>query len=228
MKVYGKQVVFYIIEKHPELIEEVYLAKELDKKEFSKLSKLGKKIIKLDPKKAQAYAKGGNHQGFLLKIRDIEFTKFDLVKNSSFLLILVSLSDVGNIGAIVRSAYALGVEGVIISGINSINLEGIIRTSAGAAIDMPISLVKDTKSLINEIRQIGFETIAADMSGEDITNLKLKEKKALLVGSEGEGVSKKILKSCDKIVKVKMVREFDSLNVSVATAILCDRMRDKR
>jgi len=226
MIVYGKQVVFYIIDKHPNLVDEVYLAKELDKREFSRFSKLGKKIIKLDPKKAQAYAKGGNHQGFLLRIKDIEWTEFKLLKESRFLLVLVALSDVGNIGAIIRSAYALGVDGVIISGVNSINLEGIIRTSAGAAIDMPISLVKDTKSLINELGQMGFERVAADMSGEDIRECSFKNKKALLVGSEGEGISKRVLKSCDKIVKIKMDREFDSLNVSVATAILCDRMRD--
>ena len=226
MIVYGKQTVFYIVENHPEKIEEVYLAKEVDKKLFSKLAKLGKKIIKLDPKKAQAYAKGGNHQGFLLKISDLDFTPFSLIKDSNFLLVLTALSDVGNIGAIVRTAYALGVDGIVISGVKSINLEGIIRTSAGAALDMPIALMSDTKSLVNELGQLGFQRVAADMSGEDIRECKFSAKRALLLGSEGEGIPKRVLKSCDKIVKIKMDREFDSLNVSVATAILCDRMRD--
>lgn len=226
MIVYGKQTVFYIVENHPEKIEEVYLAKEVDKKLFSKLAKLGKKIIKLDPKKAQAYAKGGNHQGFLLKISDLDFTPFSLIKDSNFLLVLTALSDVGNIGAIVRTAYALGVDGIVISGVKSINLEGIIRTSAGAALDMPIALMSDTKSLVNELGQLGFQRVAADMSGEDIRECKFSGKRALLLGSEGEGIPKRVLKSCDKIVKIKMDREFDSLNVSVATAILCDRMRD--
>ncbi|RUM67851.1 MAG: 23S rRNA (guanosine(2251)-2'-O)-methyltransferase RlmB [Sulfurospirillum sp.] len=225
MVVYGKQIVLYIAKNHPGTVEEVYLAKEVSKEDFRHLLKIGKKIIRLDFKKAQSLAKGGNHQGFLLKIKDIEFTTMDNLKNSDFLLILVGLSDVGNIGAIIRSAYALGVDGVIISGLKSINLEAVIRTSAAAALEMPVALVSDTLSLLNELGQRGFERVAADMSGQDVRECSFNEKKVLLVGSEGEGIPKRVLKICDKIVKIKMEREFDSLNVSVATGILCDRMR---
>ncbi|HIP60630.1 MAG TPA: 23S rRNA (guanosine(2251)-2'-O)-methyltransferase RlmB, partial [Campylobacterales bacterium] len=113
MIVYGKQIFFYIAEKHPDLIEEIYLAKEVDKKLFSKVNGLGKKIIKLDTMKAQSLARGGNHQGFLLKIKYIEYAEITDLKKEDFLLVLVGLTDVGNIGAIIRSAYALGVKGVV-------------------------------------------------------------------------------------------------------------------
>ncbi len=225
MIVYGKQVVLYIVQKHPDLIEEIYLAKEIDKKLFHTLSQIGKKMIKLDFKKAQALARGGNHQGFLLKIRSLKQASLDQLKRESFLLILVGLSDVGNIGAIIRTAYALGVDGVIISGVASFNLEGAIRTSSGAALDMPILHYKDTLSLLNELGQVGFERIAADMSGVDVTQEHFRNPKVLLVGAEGEGIPAKVLRGCDKIVKIKMQRPFDSLNVSAATAILCDRIR---
>jgi len=225
MIVYGKQIVFYIAKNHPDLIEEVYLAKEVDKKLFSQIAKLNKKIVKLEFKKAQGLARGGNHQGFLLKIKDIEFTPLSQLKKDDFLLVLVGLTDVGNIGAIIRSAYALGVDGVVISGVKSANLEGIVRSSAGAVLDMPVALFSDTMTLLNELSQLGFQRVVADMKGEDIRDVEFSKRKVLLVGSEGEGVPNRVLKSCDKVVKIEMSREFDSLNVSVATAILCDRMR---
>ena len=225
MIVYGKQIVFYIAKNHPDLIEEVYLAKEVDKKLFSQIAKLNKKIVKLEFKKAQGLARGGNHQGFLLKIKDIEFAPLSQLKKDDFLLVLVGLTDVGNIGAIIRSAYALGVDGVVISGVKSANLEGIIRSSVGAVLDMPVAPFSDTMTLLNELSQLGFQRVVADMKGEDIRDVEFSKRKVLLVGSEGEGVPNRVLKSCDKVVKIEMSREFDSLNVSVATAILCDRMR---
>lgn len=225
MILYGKQIFFYLTKEHPELIEEIYLAKEVDKKLFSQIAKLNKKIIKPDAKKAQALAHGGNHQGFLLKIKDIEFADFKDLKKENFLLVLVGITDVGNIGAIIRSAYAFGVDGVIVSGLESINLEGVIRTSSGAALDMPIALFKDSATLVNELKQSEFKTYAADMSGEDVRDLSFGSKKVLLLGSEGEGIPNRILKICDKTIKIELEKKFDSLNVSAAAAILCDRMR---
>lgn len=225
MTLFGKQIFFHILQRHPELIEEIYLAKEIDKKLFAQIVKANKKIIKLDPKKAQALSRGGNHQGFLMRITPISFSLLDEVKKSDFLLVLVGLTDVGNIGAIIRSAYALGVDGVVISGIRHLALEGVVRTSSGAALEMPIVMMPDTLTLLNELKQVGFTSYAADMSGVDVREMHFGDKKVLLMGSEGEGLSNKIVKSCDSTVKIMMDREFDSLNVSAAAAILCDRMR---
>ncbi len=226
MIVYGKQIFLYLLEKHPDMIEEVYLSKEIDKKLFHKVSALDFEIKRVDKMKAQAMARGGNHQGFLLKVKEYEFASLKDIKKEDFILILWNITDVGNIGAIVRTAYSLGVGGIVISGIGSINLEAVARTSAGALFDMPIVLQKDVLSFLNELKQLGFTTYGADMSGEDIRDIKVSSKKALVLGSEGEGLSLKVLKSCDKKVKIEMQREFDSLNVSVASAILCDRMKD--
>ncbi len=224
MIVYGKQIFLYITQKHPELIEEIYLAKEVDKKLFSKINNLGKKIVKLDTMKAQGLARGGNHQGFLLKIKYIEYADIAMLKREDFLLILVGLTDVGNIGAIIRSAYALGVKGVVISG-TKINLEGIVRSSVGAILDMPVALFSDTATLVNELKQLGFHTYASEMEGQDVREMTFSGKRALLMGSEGMGLPNRIIKACDSKIKIAMEREFDSLNVSAAAAILCDRMR---
>ena len=225
MLVYGKQVFLYILEKYPNLIEEIILAKELDKKLFSKVSRLDKKIIKVDNQKAQALAKGKNHQGFFLRIKDYELTPFETMKNFNFLIVLVGVTDVGNIGAVIRSAYALGVDGIIVSDIKSLNFEGVARSSSGALLDMPICLMPNTLDLMNELKQVDFTLFGATMNGSDVRDISFNSKKVLFLGSEESGLNRKVLSKIDKKISIVMSREFDSLNVSTAAAILIDRMR---
>ncbi len=225
MIIYGKQLFLHLLNNRPENIEKVYLAKECDKKLFSQIKSLKVDIEKLDFKKAQALAKGGNHQGFFTKIKPLEFVQLNELKNANFLLMLYGLSDVGNIGAICRSAYVFGADGVIISGVKNINLEGILRTSSGAALELPICFCPDGLSTLNELKQIGFCLYASDMDGIDVREVgKNDDKKVLIMGNEGFGIPKKALQKCDKKIKINMVRDFNSLNVSVASAILCDRI----
>ncbi|RXJ57967.1 23S rRNA (guanosine(2251)-2'-O)-methyltransferase RlmB [Candidatus Marinarcus aquaticus] len=223
MIIYGKQVVLYILQKHPELIEEVLFSKEIDKKVFAKFLKLGKKIIKLDNKKAQSLAHGGNHQGFFLRLKEFEYQTMDELKQKNFIVVLDGLTDVGNIGAITRSAYSLGIDGVIASGVKTLNNSGIIRTSAGAMLDMPFALYPNSLDLANELKQSGYALIGATMDGTDLKKygkITQEDKVALFLGSEGEGLSGKIRKKLDLKVSIKMHNDFDSLNVSVAAAIL--------
>ncbi|MCF6172655.1 MAG: 23S rRNA (guanosine(2251)-2'-O)-methyltransferase RlmB [Campylobacteraceae bacterium] len=224
MIIYGKQLFLYILNKYPEKLIKVQLSKKCDQKLFYKIKKACDDVILVDNKKAQALCHGGNHQGFIAQIEDIDFTDFSKVKNSSFLLILQGITDVGNIGAIVRSAYAFGVEAIIISGIKSINLEAIIRTSSGAIFEMPLVLQPNTLDIINELKHKDFTLYGADMDGQAVQNIKFDEKIALMMGSEGEGIPNKIKTRLDKIISINMARDFDSLNVGVATAILCDRI----
>ncbi len=224
MIIYGKQLFLYVLEKYPGKIKKILLAKECDKKLFSQIARLNKPIEKLDFKKAQALARGGNHQGFLCEIEDKELKAFEEIKDKDFLLMLYGLSDVGNIGAIARTAYAFGVDALVVSGVKSLNLEGILRSSSGAALNLDISLVPDGLSAINELKQKGFHIYASSMDGVSVNEIKIKEKKVLVMGSEGFGIPKKVLSKCDEVVKIQMVRDFDSLNVNAACAILVDRM----
>ncbi|XMD76625.1 rRNA methyltransferase, TrmH family, group 3 [Campylobacter lari] len=216
---------FYILEKHKEKIKEIYLAKECEKADFSKIAKASKKIKKLDFKTAQSLARGGNHQGFLMEIDEFEFSSFESLKEKDFIVILYNISDVGNIGAIVRSAYALGTDGVILVA-KSVAIDGVIRASSGAALDMKIVLSDDILSVINELKQKDFYIYASASGGSDIHTIKAKDKKVLIMGSEGFGIAPKVLKKCDECVGIKMHNDFDSLNVSAAFAILCDRMKN--
>ena len=225
MIVYGKQISLYILKNFPEMIEEIYLQKEIDRKLFYRFQNLGKKIVKVDFKKAQAMARGGNHQGFLLSVKDISFTEFkDIKKSSGFLLVLYNITDVGNIGAIIRSAYVFGVDAIIITAQKSFSLEPIIRSSAGAALNMPIVLYSNASDLLNELKMAGFKVYGAGFDGKDIRYVKFGEKKAVYLGSEGEGIPNKIMSKMDEKITINMVRGFDSLNVSAASAIICDRI----
>lgn len=223
MIIYGKQIVLYVLEKHPELIEEVFLSKEIDKKLFTKFARLNKKIHKVDNQKAQALAKGGNHQGFFLKLEQFDYTPIKDFKKMNFILVLDGLTDVGNIGAIGRTAYSMGIEGVIASNIKTINNSGIVRTSSGALLDLPFTVHPRSVDLASELIDSGFTLIGATMDGIDLKKygkIEKTDKVALFLGSEGEGISPKVAKKLDLKVSIGMEHEFDSLNVSVAAGIL--------
>ena len=224
MIIYGKQPVLYILENYLEHVEEIILAKKLDAKQFKKISSYNKKIFMTDNKKAQALAKNGNHQGYFVKIKNKQLVYFDDVKHLNSLLILDEVTDIGNIGAIVRNAYSFGIDAVVVSGIKSINLEGVIRSSAGAAMGLPIALMEDTLGMINELKQLGFNLSLADISGTDINEFSFdNEKVAIFLGSEGSGVRAKVKSKIANIFTIKMVRKFDSLNVASTSAIICEK-----
>jgi 23S rRNA (guanosine2251-2'-O)-methyltransferase len=227
MIVYGKQIVFYILEKHPKIIEEIFLTKEIDKKLFKKFMDNGAKIIRPDNKKAQGLARGGNHQGFLLRIKDYEYTPLQDLKNKEFLVVLDGLTDVGNIGAIIRSCYALGADGLIICGLKNPLPAPIVRTSSGTMLDFPVGLVHNSFDLANELKQIGFSLVGASSDGYDIKDIKRErhQKMALFLGNEGDGLSNRLSKKLDLKVAIKMENDFDSLNVSVAAGILIHSLK---
>ncbi|WP_324735779.1 23S rRNA (guanosine(2251)-2'-O)-methyltransferase RlmB [Helicobacter mesocricetorum] len=227
MIVYGKQVVRLIVSKSPHSVQSIYLAKEVDKSFFCLLKSLNKPIFKLDAKKAQALAKGGNHQGYLLDITPLEFVDFVSVKEMNFIVVLCGISDVGNLGSIVRTSYALGVDCIVICGIKSFKQEGVLRASAGAFLEMPFCVVYNPLDVANELKQAGFTLYGADMQGSKKV-MSVSHKKALFLGSENQGLSKRIIDKMDCILTISMKREFDSLNVSTAGAILIDRIINGR
>ncbi|CAM2781607.1 23S rRNA (guanosine(2251)-2'-O)-methyltransferase RlmB [Helicobacter burdigaliensis] len=223
MIIYGKQIVMYVAKEYPSLCEEIYLAKEIEKSNFNLLKKLGKPILKLDNKKAQALAHGGNHQGYLAKITPPLQTPFKELKRANFLLVLSGVSDVGNIGSLFRSAYALGVDGIVVCELKDLKLEGVIRTSAGAMFGMPFCVVQNTLDVAHELKESGFSLLGTSLEqkgGEKDIGFK----KALFLGSEDRGLSKKTLAKMDVCLNIPMKNGFNSLNVGVAGAILMDRM----
>jgi 23S rRNA (guanosine2251-2'-O)-methyltransferase len=225
MIIYGKQPFLYCITNHKERVKRVFLAKEVDKKTFSLIAKAGVKIERLDPMKAQAMAKGGNHQGFLLEVEEYRVCSDRAYVDADFILILSGITDVGNIGSIVRSAYALGVDCIVIHGLKNPNFSTITRSSSGALLDSKIYIKENVLDFVNELKTNDFTIYAATLEGRDVRQVECNKKKALILGSEGIGLPSRVIKSSHQQVTIQFERVFDSLNVANAAAILLDRMR---
>ena len=225
MLIYGKQPVYYLLDRHLQNIRTLYLAKELDKKEYGRLMRLGVEIKRIPANAAQAMSKNGNHQGFLAEIDELELARLQQVTNKDFIVVLSSVTDVGNIGAIIRSAYALGVDAVVVSGLKQLALEPIVRSSSGALLDLPLVVQTNVHDVMNDLKLAGFELYGAVMDGKDIREVDVGSKRALILGSESEGLTKRIQSKLDHRISIAMAHDFDSLNVSAAGAILMDRMK---
>jgi 23S rRNA (guanosine2251-2'-O)-methyltransferase len=228
MIIYGKQVCLHALEHHEDKIKTVYVAQKgknskgaLPKDLFHKYHD---KIKFLEEKWAQSMSKGGNHQGLLVEMEEFEESTFTKIKQSNFIVVLDGLTDIGNIGAVVRSAYALGADAIIVSGVRQLNFAGIARSSSGALLDMPLMITPNILDNFNELGQLGFSIYGASMEGKNVQEITFSPKRVLVLGSEGNGLSGKVTEKVDHMVSIKMKHAFDSLNVSAAAAILIHRM----
>lgn len=225
MLIYAKQPIYYLIQNDPKKIKTLYLAKDLDKKEYSRLMKMNFEIKRIPHEAAQKMSKNANHQGFLAEVENYKLHTYKNFFEKDFILVLAGLTDVGNIGAIVRSAYALGVDAIVVTGVKKLAIEPILRTSTGALFNMPLALEHNIHDVLNDFKMSGFESYGADMNGTDIREVIPKQKRVLVLGNEGEGLSSRVISKLDNVISIKMAHDFDSLNVSVAGAIMMDRMR---
>ena len=184
-------------------------------------------ILRIDNKKAQSLARGKNHQGVFAKIKPIEQTPFKALLDFSSLVVLCGMSDIGNIGAIVRTAYALGIGGIVISDRDTLNtqaLEGIFRSSSGALLNMPFSFHKSSLSVANEAKMKQFTLIGAGKNNKNILE-STPNKWAIFIGREDTGLPQRLLNKLDYTLHIAMCNGFDSLNASVAAGILIDRIQ---
>ena len=170
-----------------------------------------------------------NHQGIILISSPIEFVALETMveavlesKKTPLFLILDQISDVRNFGAILRTAECTGVDGVIIQKKGGAPVSGdTVKTSAGAIFNIPICKVDHIKDAIYYLQGSGITTIAATEKTQDtIYNLELNEPMAIVMGSEGLGVSKSVLTIVDKKASLPLLGVINSLNVSVACGAL--------
>lgn len=170
-----------------------------------------------------------NHQGIILISSPIEFVALETMveavlesKKTPLFLILDQISDVRNFGAILRTAECTGVHGVIIQKKGGAPVSGdTVKTSAGAIFNIPICKVDHIKDAIYYLQGSGITTIAATEKTQDtIYNLELNEPMAIVMGSEGLGVSKSVLTIVDKKASLPLLGVINSLNVSVACGAL--------
>ena len=181
-------------------------------------------IQQADGARLDRMANGENHQGVIAMISAYSYVSVnDIIsgKDDAFVIICDKITDPHNLGAIIRTANCVGADGVIIpkrdrAGVNSV----VMKTSAGAVEYTPVAKVTNLASTIDELKEQGFWITAADMDGQSMYDIDFKGKIAIVVGSEGKGVSRLVREKCDFIAQIPMYGEINSLNASVAAAVL--------
>ena len=185
-------------------------------------------VKEVDSKKLDFMCGHAHHQGVIMIAAAHEYSTVEAIlqraqeKNEPpFIIICDGLEDPHNLGAIIRTADAAGAHGVIIPERRSVSLSGIVgKTSAGALEYVPVARVKNITSTIKELKEKGIWVYCADMDGTFYREADLSGAIALVVGGEGSGVSRLVKENCDGVLSIPMKGNVNSLNASVAAAIL--------
>ena len=176
----------------------------------------------------------GVHQGIAAEIKDYEYYSFESIlqlarkKDNPVIVILDGINDTHNLGAILRSCDVFDVSGIVMGKHNQVPLNATVaKASAGAINYVPVCLVNNLNQAIAKLKEEGFWIVSTDGSGQiNYQDLKYDFKVGLVIGSEGQGVSKLVLKNSDYIVKIPQFGHVNSLNASVAAGILLSKIRE--
>ena len=232
--VWGRRPVLEILKSTNWPPIEVFLDETMDANELDKAVNLAKKVshtIKvIPPSRLFNLCHSREHQGYLVKMPDFPYSDetivLDLVKSKTtdapLFVILDSIQDPHNFGAIVRTAEALGVDAIIIGKRNQTPVTSMsVRSSAGAVCNIPIIKTDDLAAFTEKVREAGVQVVGASERAEcDADQFNFSGPIALVMGNEGTGLSDKLIKLCDKFVSIPHSGKTASLNVSAAAAIL--------
>lgn len=170
----------------------------------------------------------GAHQGVIAHAAAYEYASVEEILRKAeekgeppFLILLDNIEDPHNLGAIIRTANLAGAHGVVIPKRRAVGLTATVaKTSAGAINYTPVAKVTNLVKTIEELKKNGIWFVCADMDGESMYKLDLKGPIGLVIGNEGEGVSRLVREACDFTASIPMRGDIDSLNASVATGVL--------
>lgn len=170
----------------------------------------------------------GKHQGVIAHAAAYEYAQvedmLELAKSRGedpFIFLLDNIEDPHNLGAIIRTANLAGAHGVIIPKRRAVGLTATVaRTSAGALNYTPVARVTNLKKTVEDLKKQGLWFVCADMDGTVMYDLDLKGPIGLVIGNEGEGVSRLMKENCDFVAGIPMKGDIDSLNASVAAGVL--------
>jgi 23S rRNA (guanosine2251-2'-O)-methyltransferase len=182
----------------------------------------------VDKERLDNMSETGKHQGVIAYAAAYEYAEvqdiLDIAKEKNeppFIILLDNIEDPHNLGAIIRTANLAGVHGIIIPKRRAVGLTATVaKTSAGAINYTPVAKVTNLNTTIEELKKQGMWFVCADMGGEQMYKLNLKGPIGLVIGSEGEGVSRLVKEKCDLVASIPMKGDIDSLNASVATGVL--------
>lgn len=196
---------------------------------LARARELGVPIKECDPRKLSYMTGGANHQGIAASAAAVEYAGVeDILARAGergeppFIVICDGLEDPHNLGAVIRSAECAGAHGVIIPRHRSVGLTWAVgKASAGAVEHLPVARVRNLSELLDDLKARGIWCYAADMDGDPWDSADFTGPTALVIGSEGRGVSRLVRERCDGAVSLPILGRVNSLNASVAAGVLC-------
>ncbi len=217
-------------------VKSIYLQKNFSDEKLLKV--ISSKGIKPNYKTLEELNKmtnNGNHQGIVVEVFPYEYSSLDEIiksgkgKRQPLILLLDEIEDPQNFGAIIRSADAFGIDGIVIKNNNQVPLNWTVaKVSTGAIEYVKIAQVSNLSNAIKTLKENGYWVYAADGAAtESYEKMNYDGAVALVVGSEGRGISPLVMKNSDFVIKIPMSGHVNSLNVSVSTGILLSRIRNK-
>ncbi len=220
MRVYGKNV-FNEIKNNKEKIKRVYLSNNYKDQEtinFIKDNNISYEVMDLNKmNKIEA----GNHQGIIVEMREYDYYSIKDITDEKTVVILDHLEDPHNLGAIIRTCEASGIKSIIIPKDRSVSVNAtVMKTSAGALNYVKIVMVNNLVNTIKDLQKDGFFVYAADMDGTDYKKESYPPKVAIVIGSEGFGLSRLVKENTDVTLSIPMRGRVNSLNASVAAALI--------
>lgn len=195
---------------------------------IKKAKNAGIPVIEADRQKLDSLSEGGNHQGVIayaamhsyVEVKDILAAAREKGR-APFIIILDKITDPHNFGSILRTANCAGADGVIIPKRSSVGLSEVVaKTSAGAIEYVPVAKVTNIAQTIEALKKEGLWIAGAEAGGDAMYKTDLTGAIALVIGSEGEGISRLVKEKCDFLVEIPMFGDVNSLNASVAAAVL--------
>ena len=224
MLVYGKNVVNEILNGDTKIYK-VFLDNNFkDEDLLSKINKLNLKKFHIDKNKLDKMCNNSSNQGIALDIEEYKYLSIESIINdldSNFIVMLDSIEDPHNFGAIIRTCECAGVNYIIIPKNRSVSVNSTVyKTSAGALSKVKIVEVTNLNNTITKLKSLGYWVYGADMNGKDYKSVDFSGKTCLIIGNEGHGLKKLVSDSCDEIVSIPMRGKLNSLNASVAAGIL--------
>lgn len=185
-------------------------------------------VIETERQKLDQIAEGGNHQGVVAYAAAHSYASLDDIFENAreknhppFIVILDKITDPHNLGSIIRTANCAGAHGIIIPKRGSVGLSEVVaKTSAGAIEYVPVCKVTNIAQTIDALKERGVWVAGAEAGGGSMYKTDLTGAIALVIGSEGEGISRLVKEKCDFLVEIPMFGDVNSLNASVAAAIL--------
>jgi 23S rRNA (guanosine2251-2'-O)-methyltransferase len=226
--IYGVHAVYEALagERHP--IERIHIAREAQSGKFKEIVELARKrgvpVRKEDRIVLDRLARGEVHQGIVAVSGEVGYASFDVLFRSDKPLIVVldGVEDPHNLGAVIRTAEACGVSGIVVPERHSAPLTPtVVKASAGAAVHVPVVRVTNIVNAIDEMKQRGVWVVGVDTAGtQDWTGFDYRGPIALVLGGEHRGVRRLVREHCDALVRLPMLGKIASLNISVAAGVV--------